>query len=348
MSKFQKAQRKQAKLKLAITGPSGSGKTYSALRLAKGIGGKIAMIDTENGSAALYADRFDFDILEMEPPYTTEKYIAAIHDAVMAEYNVIVVDQISHAWRGTGGLLDQKEQLDGRGGNSFTNWASITKKHEKFLAAILQTKAHMVCTMRSKQEYILAENNKGKQAPQKVGMAPVQREGVEYEFTTVFDIGMNHTAECSKDRSGLFMNDDGTTVFQITEETGETLIKWMGSGKEDLPGQLFEQVQRKKWTPSEAKSYMALRWKKMASADLTDDEIRQFLTEIKSAKNFDDAIAKQAPKADPEAKPDPQPPEEGPPVTTDAPMTEGKLPMPGQEEEQGAFGEYNGALPQGG
>jgi len=224
---FAKAVRSQAKLKLAITGPSGSGKTYSALRLARGISpkGKIALIDTENNSASLYSDGFDFDSAPIDPPYTIEKYIAAIKFAEANGYDVLIVDSLTHAWAGEGGLLQQKEQLDARGGNSYTNWARMTPLQEKFVAALLHSKIHLIATIRSKQDYVLQENNKGKQAPVKVGLAPVQRDGLEYEFTAVLDVAMNHEAVASKDRTGLF---DGKIVM-LSEAHGAMLREWMSS-----------------------------------------------------------------------------------------------------------------------
>ena len=227
---FKKAEKKQVKLKIALTAPSGGGKTFGALRLASGLGKKIAVIDTEKGSASLYSDKFDFDVLELSPPFTTEKYHQAIKAAEKAGYDVLVVDSISHAWAGDGGLLAQKEQIDARGkGNSYTNWATITKKHEKFISNLLHSNIHLIATMRTKQEYILKENGKGKSIPMKVGMAPVQREGMEYEFTCVFDIGMTHEAQSSKDRTDLFPED---RIFKITEEIGVELKEWMLDGKE--------------------------------------------------------------------------------------------------------------------
>lgn len=224
---FQKAEKKQAKLKLAITGPSGSGKTYSALRLAKGMGGRIAVVDTENKSASLYADKFDFDVLEIEPPYTNEKYLQALVEAVKAKYDIVIIDSLSHQWAGEGGLLNKKEQMDARGGNSFQNWAKMTPEHEKFKMAILHADINIIGTMRSKQDYVMETNDKGKQAPKKVGLAPIQREGLEYEFTTVFDVAMNHEAVASKDRTGLFVD----KIFQVTEQTGVELKTWLMSGK---------------------------------------------------------------------------------------------------------------------
>jgi AAA domain len=223
MMSFKKAERKAAKLKLAITGPSGSGKTLSALRLAKGLGGKIAVIDTENKSASLYSDRFEFDVLEIDPPYTNQKYLDSINLAVKGKYDILIIDSLTHQWAGEGGLLNKKEQMDARGGNSFANWAKMTPEHEKFKSAILHADIHVIGTLRSKTEYTLSQNDKGKQVPQKLGMAPIQRDGIEYEFTTVFDVHMNHEAETSKDRSGLWIGQ----IFQITEETGVLFKRWL-------------------------------------------------------------------------------------------------------------------------
>lgn len=226
-SLFKKAERKKTKLKLGISGPSGSGKTYTALLIAKGLGGRVAVIDTENGSASLYSHLYDFDTLELGPPYTTARYEQAVQAAIGEGYDVIITDSISHQWAGQGGLLDEKALLDQSGkGNSFTNFQTITPKHEKFKSLIIQAPVHMICTMRSKSEYILVENDKGRQAPKKVGLAPVQREGMEYEFTTMIELDMNHTATASKDRSGLF---DGKT-FMPGEQTGKDLLSWVNQG----------------------------------------------------------------------------------------------------------------------
>ncbi len=232
---FRKAERTQARLKIALTGPSGSGKTFSALLIAAGIGKRIAVVDTENKSASLYAGMdkgplagFEFDALEIDPPYTIAKYLEAIEAAEKGGYDVLVIDSISHAWAGEGGLLDKKGALDQRAGsNSYTNWAPITKEHELFKARLLNSDLHLICTMRSKQDYILEVNDKGKSTPKKVGLAPIQRDGMEYEFTTVLDLAMDHNAAASKDRTGLF---DGQ-VFKPSKETGARIMKWLKAGK---------------------------------------------------------------------------------------------------------------------
>lgn len=230
---IKKAERKAVKIKLAITGPSGSGKTMGGLLLAKGLSGKgkVLIIDSEDGSSNLYADHqlvgMDFDVIEIDAPYTVTKYLQALEAGQKAQYDVIVIDSISHAWAGEGGLLDKKTALDAGGrGNSYTNWASITKEQEAFKAKIIHSPCHVVVTMRSKQEYIVETNDKGKQAPRKVGLAPIQRDGMEYEFTTVFDCGMDHNFQASKDRTGIF---DGR-IEKITEKTGIEIREWLNSG----------------------------------------------------------------------------------------------------------------------
>lgn len=231
---FKKAERFLTNPTIAITGPTGSGKTFSALRLASGMakamGKRFAVIDTENGSASLYSDHFDFDTLNITPPFTTEKYIQAINDAEKAGFCALVIDSITHAWAGEGGLLEQKAQLDARpGSNHWTNWNPIKAKDLKFKSAYLHSSIpFLIATMRSKMEYAQSEDG-GKKKVQKVGMAPVQSDGIEYEFSVVLDVAMNHECEVSKDRTHLF---DKTPIFTITEETGQLLVNWRAGGKE--------------------------------------------------------------------------------------------------------------------
>lgn len=226
---FTRAKREAVKLKLAVSGPSGSGKTLGALALAQALarGGKIAVIDTENGSAALYSDRFEFDAITMHPPFLSAKYIEAVKAAVAAGYAVVVVDSISHQWAGDGGILSRKEQLDQRpGSNSYTNWAQFTKEQEAFKAFLVSADIHLIATMRSKQDYVLEKNENGKQQPKKVGLAPIQRDGMEYEFTTVFELQMDHKAAVSKDRTGIF---EGTLSDLTDGEVVKSLSAWLKS-----------------------------------------------------------------------------------------------------------------------
>ena len=225
---FTKATRKGKFIKLAITGPSGSGKTYSALRLAKGLSanGRIALLDTENESASLYATDFDFDVVNVEAPYEINKLVQPVKAALERDYDVIVIDSATHFWNG---ILEYKNKLDKRGGNSFINWNEANTHYDLFLRAILFSKIHVIVCMRSKMEYVLQENEKGKAVPQKIGMAPIMRDGVEYEFTTVFDLDMAHQAQASKDRTNMF----GDSIFQITEGTGELFTQWLNENQND-------------------------------------------------------------------------------------------------------------------
>ena len=233
---FQKATRKGSHIKLAITGPSGSGKTYSALRLARGLApdGKIAVIDTENNSSSLYASDFNFEVASVEAPYEISKLVNLTKYVLQGDYDVLIIDSASHFWNG---ILEYKDKLDKRGGNNFGNWAEANKHYDLLLRAILFSKIHVIVCMRSKMEYVLQENEKGKHVPQKVGMAPIMRDGVEYEFTAVFDLDMHHQAQTSKDRTNLF----GDRIFQITEETGAQIMQWLHES-EPLPDQQHQSV----------------------------------------------------------------------------------------------------------
>lgn len=225
---IRKAERKKAKLRLGIAAPSGAGKTYSALLLAFGLGGKVGLIDTEHGSGDLYAHLGDYDIIGIEAPYTVNKYTQAIKAFEQAGYNTVIIDSLSHAWSGDGGLLDKQGKMADRGTNSFAAWRTITPEHNALVDAMLSSPCHIIATMRAKQEYVLETNAKGKQEPKKVGMAPVQREGMEYEFTVMLDVDMQHVASASKDRTSLF---DGQ-YMKITPDTGKMLLAWLEMGVE--------------------------------------------------------------------------------------------------------------------
>lgn len=221
---FQKASRSQVFLKLAITGPTGSGKTFSSLRLAKGLieesGKRIAFMDTENDSASLYSEKFDFDTLPISPPFEAGSFQSGIAAAVANDYGCIVIDSASHLWRG---ILKYKGELDARGGNQWTNWRDPDKKFQESIDAVLQSKIHVIFCMRSKMEYEQVKDG-NKTSINKVGLAPIMKDDLEYEFTSVLDIQMDHKAKSSKDRSGLFPDDK---IFQVTEQTGRDIAAWL-------------------------------------------------------------------------------------------------------------------------
>lgn len=229
---FKKAVKEKLKLRLAIEGPSGSGKSYSALLIARGLvgeGGKIALIDTEKESAKLYADLTDFDHASLNEPYTPERYIALINGAEKAGYDCIIIDSMSHEWVGAGGILEIHDKMPG---NSWTNWGKVNPRHEAFINAILKSPCHIIATTRSKQAYTQEADNQGKQQVKKLGMAPQQRDGLEYEFTAVLKMDISHQAEGDKDRTGLF---PVGSWFLPSIETGQNLASWLDSGVDPIP-----------------------------------------------------------------------------------------------------------------
>ena len=228
---IRKATRRKAKLRLALLGPTGSGKTYSSLLLAFGIGKKIGIIDTENNSADLYSDLGNYDVITLDAPYTVVSYREAIRAFEDAGYDVIIIDSLSHAWSGAGGLLDKKSKLDAGGGNPYINWGKISPEQNALVDQILQSPVHMIVTMRVKMEYVLEKNDRGKEVPVKKGLQPVQRDGLEYEFTVVMDVDSNHVASTTKDRTNLFNGWADT----ITQRTGEKLLQWLNAGDDSTP-----------------------------------------------------------------------------------------------------------------
>lgn len=219
---LQLANRQRVKIRMALQGPSGSGKTFSSLQLAFGLCGdwsKIAVIDSENHSSSLYADLGGYNVLNLEAPFTPERYVEAIKACESASMEVIIIDSISHEWEGIGGILETHGNMMG---NSYTNWSKITPRHNSFVQHILQSPAHVIGTIRAKQDYVLSEKN-GKQVPEKVGLKGVTREGMDYEFTLVFDLDIKQNASSSKDRTSLFM---GKPEFRINVETGKRINAW--------------------------------------------------------------------------------------------------------------------------
>jgi hypothetical protein len=216
---LKQSERKNSKIKVAVSGGSGSGKTYSALLVAYGITGdwgKIAVIDTENGSANLYAHLGDYKVFSMEVPFSPEKYIHAINVCEQAGIEVVIIDSISHCWEN---LLASHAAMTG---NSFVNWNKITPRYNAFVQKILQSNCHVICTMRTKQDYNLTEKD-GKLVPQKAGKKVIMREGINYEFTVVMEMDINHRAKITKDRTGIFSNQ---TEFVPSFETGKIILEW--------------------------------------------------------------------------------------------------------------------------
>ena len=226
--KLKKATRQQVKLRLNISAPSGAGKTFSALRMAYGLCGdwnKIAVIDTENGSASLYSHLGPFNVVDLQPPFQPEKYTEALNACTNAGMEVIIIDSSSHEWNC---LLDENEVLAQTSfrGNTWSAWSKTTPRHDKFVASVLHCNAHVITCTRSKMETVMGEGKK----VHKVGMKDVQREGWEYELTVSLNLDRDtHLATPSKDRTNLF---EGKQPFLITEETGQAIKQWCEQGLE--------------------------------------------------------------------------------------------------------------------
>lgn len=237
---FRPAERRQQKLRLAFVGPTGSGKTMSALRVARGLvgpAGRIAVIDTESGSASLYSDAVRFDVLELGD-HSPQAYVAAIAAAEAAGYDAIIVDSLSHAWAGRGGILEQADALAAKNrGDKFGSWRTLTPQHNALVDALVRCRAHLLATMRAKMDYVLEEytdkHGNKKQKPVKVGLAAVQREGFEYEFTVVADVDLEHRAIISKTR---WSDIDGAVIEKPGEDLGARLRAWLDSGSAPTNG----------------------------------------------------------------------------------------------------------------
>lgn len=231
---FQKAIKQEAKLRLAIAGPSGSGKTYTALAIAKYLTDKpVALVDTEHGSASKYADIFNFDVMNLEPPFHPDRIIEAIRDAQNTGYGAVILDSMSHIWNGTGGILEIVDDIAARSNskNTFAAWKQGTPIYNHLIDAIIQSDIHVIATMRSKQDYILTEKEKdGRkyQAPEKVGMAPIQRDGFEYEFDIMLTLDADNNATVTKTRCSALQ---GGFFRKPGEEIAEIMREWLSGEK---------------------------------------------------------------------------------------------------------------------
>src|SRR5215213_6508556 len=226
---LRKATRKKAKMRLGLSAVSGAGKTFSALLIAKGICGdwnKIAIIDSENNSADLYAHLGDYNVLPITAPFSPEKYVEAIKACEKAGMEVIIIDSISHEWDGKGGCLEIVESLGGR----YQDWAKVTPRHQAFLEAILHSPSHVITTVRRKQDYEMIKDG-NKIRVEKGGLREITREGFEYELTINLEMDTKHNAIASKDRTNLFM---GKPAFVPSEKTGEIIAQWCDQGEEQF------------------------------------------------------------------------------------------------------------------
>lgn len=232
---FQKATREALKGRVALIGPSGSGKTWTALSIAEGLagdGGRVAVIDTENKSARKYSDRFSFDVLELES-FEPLTYVEAIHAAEEEGFDALVIDSLSHAWIGKGGALEQVDNAAKRSkGNSFAAWREVTPQHNALVEALVRCKCHLIVTMRSRTEYVIEQNERGRATPRKVGMAPQQREGLEYEMDVVGELDLEHNLVITKSRCFTLAD---KVLSKPDDRLGRQLRTWLDEGAAPAP-----------------------------------------------------------------------------------------------------------------
>ena len=225
MAGFKKATKAAAKLRAAFFGPSGAGKTFSALRVAAGLGGPIAVIDTERGSASKYSDRFAFDVLDLEDQ-SIEGYVSAIAMAAEGGYRVLVIDSLSHGWQDLTAEVEKLAKAKYRG-NTWSAWSEGTPLQRRLVNAILGFPGHIIATMRSKTEWTTVDSN-GKKTPQRVGLAPEQGKGIEYEFDLLVEISVEHIGQVIKDRTGKFQD---KLIDKPGEQFGQQLAAWLADGE---------------------------------------------------------------------------------------------------------------------
>lgn len=234
---FAKATMVGNKVKLALIGPTGSGKTYTGLvigsRLAELDGGRVAVIDTENRTATKYASHFDFDHLALSS-FAPMEYVKAIKQAEEHGYSVVIVDSLSHAWSGTDGALEQVDKAKARSKskNGFAAWRDVTPMHNALIDALVQSDVHMIATMRAKQHYAIdqvEENGRTKTEITRLGLAPVQRDGMEYEFDVVGDIDQEHRLVITKSRCFELAD---AVLMKPGAEVADTLHAWVEGGVE--------------------------------------------------------------------------------------------------------------------
>lgn len=268
---LRKATRQKAKIRLGLSAVSGGGKTYSAILIAKGLANgdlsKVALIDTENGSGDLYAHLGDYNVLPLEAPYAPENYIKAIKTCEDAGMEVIIIDSITHEWNGKGGILEIHGAMTG---NSFTNWGVVTPRHEKFKEAILQSKCHVITTVRRKQDYDMVKDG-NKTVINKVGLKEETREGFEYELTVNLELDQKHNATSSKDRTGLFA---GQPHFTPSEETGRLILEWCESGVAPIVRDFEKELKTAKNLIELQAVYLSLSKEKQAEFTSLKDELK--------------------------------------------------------------------------
>ena len=306
MTMFQPATKKQARARVAMSGPSGSGKTMWALIWATTLanGGKVAFIDTERGSASLYADRFQFDVLQMAPPFHPDRLIQALNDAQKAGYDAVIVDSLTHFWSGAGGVLEIVDEASARfKGNSHAAWQVGTPIQQKMVDALLAFDGHLIATMRAKTEWVMEQGQNGKMTPRKVGLAPQQRSDIEFEFTMMLELdATTHRASVAKSRFADFAD----KVFAPADcvASAEQFLGWLKAGKQIVTRNVGDQIKQQiSLLEAHQREYLREQWKVsgLPKVEMLDDDTivnaQLLLAEAQSMQLVDDEeeLAPEAP-----------------------------------------------------
>jgi hypothetical protein len=258
---FSKATKKAAKGRIALDGPSGSGKTYTALTVATTLGERVAVIDTEHGSASKYADLFAFDTLGLHR-YSPQILIDALAAAGDAGYDVVVIDSLSHFWMGTDGMLEQVDKAAKRsGGHGMSGWKEMRPVERQMVEALLAYPGHVVCTLRVKTDWVEGENSRGKRQMMKVGTKAEQREGLEYEFDLVASMDLSNELTVVKSRCPAL---SGEIVTRPGREFAETFKSWLDDGEQAGPSPYDALIQQ--IVTAADKPQLTEAWKAVAMA----------------------------------------------------------------------------------
>lgn len=244
---FKKAVKRDAKLRLAVCGPAGSGKTYSLLAVATALGGPIAVVDTEHGSASKYADMFEFDVVE-PTLYDPRELVKTINTAAQGGYKVIIIDSLSHYWMGKGGALEMVDQAAKRAqGNSFAGWKTVTPYHNALVDTIISAPIHVLVSMRTKTEWVVEKDERtGKSAPRKIGLAPVMRDGIEFEFDVCGDLDSDNNLTITKSRCPSI---SGQVIHRPGPDFARTLAKWLSGAPAEPVAEKTMTVDTPAWWP---------------------------------------------------------------------------------------------------
>ncbi|MEO0479619.1 MAG: ATP-binding protein [Planctomycetota bacterium] len=271
---FKKATKEDSRLRMCLTGPSGSGKTMTALKIATGLGGRVAVIDTERGSASKYADLFEFDVLELES-FSPETYIEAIRAAQEQGYDVVVIDSLSHEWTGKGGALEINDQVaaKSKSKNRFNAWGEVTPRHRAMVDAITNSSCHVLATLRTKTQYVVETNERGKQEPRRVGLAPVQRQGIEYEFDVMALMDLDNTMVIEKTRCPDLI---GAVIERPGQEVADILKRWLVGAPRSPSDELRLALREagKSWSDIAKQAHEWIGRRTSKDEPLTEDEMR--------------------------------------------------------------------------